>query len=76
MGAVLDSDKPKPPPAPPPPPEPPKEVDPGIRRARVFARKRAVAAAGGRQSSILTGPRGLTSEQSERTPGSKVLLGR
>ncbi len=52
---------PPPPPLPPPPPPPPTPVDPGVRAVRDNIRRRA-AVSGGRGSTIMTSPQGLSSE--------------
>ena len=59
------------PPPPPPPPEPPKETDERVRKSRLDERRRAMLA-GGRQSTILTGPGGLSDPPDT---AEKTLLG-
>lgn len=62
---------PTPPPPPPPPPEAAKDTDPAIAKARQDERRRAQLAAG-RQSTILTGGQGDTSDAKTMK---KTLLG-
>lgn len=73
MGSIFGGG-PKPPPPPPPPPQEakiPKATDPEVTEARQRERLRA-SRARGRDSTILTNPQGLESEQDR----GKTILGR